>query len=98
MTTSSDYGAERISIVNARAKLTQLPEILAADNRALALTRHGKPVLAVMSWELFQAIVETMEIMGDPEMMAALRRGIADVEEGNLASMEEVKSQLGLDP
>ena len=60
------------------------------------MTRRGKPVLAVMPWELFQSIVETMEIMGDAEMMAALRRGIRDVHEGNLVSLDEVKAQLGI--
>ncbi len=97
MTTFSDYHTEQMSIVNARAKLTQLPEILSEDNRAVALTRHGKPVLALMPWELFQSIMETMEIMGDPEMMDALRQGIKDVQEGNVVPLEQVKSELGLD-
>jgi hypothetical protein len=47
--------------------------------------------------ELFQSTVETMEIMGDADMMAALRRGIRDVQEGNLVSLAEVKTQLGID-
>ncbi len=41
-----------------------------------------------------KSIVETLDIMGDPDMMAALRRGIQDVHEGNLVSFEEVKAQL----
>jgi PHD/YefM family antitoxin component YafN of YafNO toxin-antitoxin module len=77
--------------------LTQLPEMLAVNNRAVALTRHGKPVLAVMPWELFESILETMDIMGDPEMMAALRQGIKDVQEGNLVPLDEVKAGLGID-
>lgn len=87
---------EHIPIVKARAMLTQLPELLADENRAVALTRRGKPVLAVMPWELFQSIVETMEIMGDAEMMAALRQGIRDLQEGNLVSLDEVEAQLGI--
>ena len=74
--------------------LTQLPERLTAENGAIALTRYNKPVLAVMSWDLFESIVETLEIMGDPEIMAALRRGIQDVQEGNLVAFEEVKAKL----
>ena len=48
MTTYTEYGTENIPIVQARAMLSQLPERLSAENRAVALTRHGKPVLAVM--------------------------------------------------
>jgi prevent-host-death family protein len=94
MTTYTEYGTENIPIVQARAMLSQLPERLSAENRAVALTRHGKPVLAVMPWDLFESIMETMEIMGDADMMAALRQGIEDVREGNLIPLEQVKAEL----
>lgn len=96
MASQWESDTEHIPIVRARAMLTQLPELLADENRAVALTRRGKPVLAVMPWELFQSIVETMEIMGDPEMMEALRRGIRDAQEGNLVPLDEVKAELGI--
>jgi PHD/YefM family antitoxin component YafN of YafNO toxin-antitoxin module len=94
MTTYTEYGTENIPIVQARAMLSQLPEKLSAENLAVALTRHGKPVLAVMPWELFETIMETMEIMGDADMMAALRESIEDVREGNLVPLEQVKAEL----
>ena len=94
MTTYTEYGTENIPIVQARAMLSQLPEKLSDENRAVALTRHGKPVLAVMPWELFETIMETMEIMGDADMMAALRESIEDIREGNLIPLEQVKAEL----
>ena len=96
MASAWETDTEHISIVKARAMLTQLPELLAEENRAVALTRRGKPVLALMPWELFQSIVETMEIMGDAEMTELLRQGIRDVQEGNVVSLDEVKAQLGI--
>ena len=95
MASSWETDTEHIPIVKARALLTQLPELLAEENRAVALTRRGKPVLALMPWELFQSVIETLEIMGDVEMMGALRRGIEDVQEGNLVSLDEVKAEFG---
>ena len=47
MTSVWETDTERMSIVKARAMLTQLPELLSAENRAVALTRRGKPVLAL---------------------------------------------------
>ncbi len=94
MTTYSEYGTENIPIVKARAMLSKLPERLSAENRAAALTRHGKPVLAVMPWDLFETLMETMEIMGDAEMMAALRQSIEDIREGNLVPLEQIKAEL----
>ena len=66
MTTYLEHETEQIPIVKARAMLTKLPEQLAAEDRAVAVTRNGKPVLAVMHWDLFESIVETMDIMGRP--------------------------------
>lgn len=94
MCTYSEYGTENIPIVKARAMLSQLPERLSAENRAAALTRHGKPVLAVMPCDLYETIMETMEIMGDADMMDALRQSIEDVQEGNLIPLEQVKAEL----
>ncbi len=96
MASAWETDTEHISIVKARAMLTQLPELLAEENRAVALTRRGKPVLALMPWELFQSVIETLEIMGDAEMMDALRQGIQDVQAGNVVSLDEVKAQSGI--
>ena len=92
---NSEYGMEEISIAKARAMLSRLPELLSAESRAVALTRHGKPVMAMMSWDLFESITETMDIMGDPDLMTALRQSIKDVRAGRFTSLEQVKNELG---
>ena len=56
-----------------------------------------EPVLAVMPWDLFESIVETLEIMGDMDIMDALRRGIEDIHAANLVPIEKVKAELTAD-
>ncbi len=68
---------QSIPIIESRKILTKLPEQLAEERRALAITRHGTPVLAIMTWELYEAIEETLETLGDAELMAALRETIS---------------------
>lgn len=89
-----------LSMVEARNRLTSLPEELEKDKAsgAIAVTRRGKPVLAIMSWELYESLIETLEIMSDPEMMAALRQDISDVKAGNSRGipLEQIKAELGL--
>jgi PHD/YefM family antitoxin component YafN of YafNO toxin-antitoxin module len=89
---------DSLSITEAREQLTRLPEQFAEHPElgAVALTRHGVPVMALMSWEFYEAIVETLEILGDPEQMALLRRGIEDVAAGRTVSWESVRAELGL--
>jgi PHD/YefM family antitoxin component YafN of YafNO toxin-antitoxin module len=85
-----------ISITEARNLLTRLPEQLVGEHAAIALTRRGKPVMALMSWDLYEAIVETLEVMADADLIAALRQGIKEASEGKVTSWETVKSELGL--
>jgi prevent-host-death family protein len=86
-----------LPIIEARNRLTKLPEELARNPKrgAIAVTRRGKPVLALLSWDLYESIIETMEILGDPEMMAAFRQGVKEIEEGKVIPWEQAKKDLG---
>ena len=48
----------------------------------MEITRRGKPVLAVMPWELYEAIAETLEVMTDKDLIAELRQSIKEMEAG----------------
>jgi PHD/YefM family antitoxin component YafN of YafNO toxin-antitoxin module len=85
-----------MSISEARKALTTLSDRMSPDSPAIAITRRGKPVLAVINWDLYEAIVETLEIVADPEAMDALRRSIAEVAEGRAIPESEVAGELGL--
>ena len=86
-----------IPIAKARDELTTLPERLAENPATVAVTRHGKPVLAVMPWDLYESIIETLEIMGDAKLMASLKLAIQEVAEGKTVPWERVKKELSLD-
>ncbi len=88
-----------LSIGEARDRLTRLPEELAqADHpEAITVTRRGEPVLAVLSWEFYEALMETLDILGDPEQLELLRQGIRDVSDGRTVPWEQVKAGLTFD-
>lgn len=87
-----------LPMVEAREKLTRLPEEFAQDPEmgAVAVTRRGKPVLAVISWELYEAIMETLDILGDAELITTLRQSLKEAEAGEGVPWEEAKRTLGL--
>ncbi|MFV1957739.1 MAG: type II toxin-antitoxin system Phd/YefM family antitoxin [bacterium] len=90
--------AKTLSMVEARKKLTSLPEEFARKEEldAVAITRRGKPVLAVMPWELYESIIETLDVMGDEELTSVLRESIAEYERGETIPWEKVKEDLDL--
>jgi len=87
---------ETLPMMEARRKLTSLPEELEGrmEDNAVAVTRRGKPVLAIMSWELFEAIYETLEIMGDEQLMTSLRQGIREAREGKTVSWDVANKEI----
>ncbi|MGI8913389.1 MAG: type II toxin-antitoxin system Phd/YefM family antitoxin [Chloroflexota bacterium] len=86
-----------LSMEKAQEQLSQLPEQLAetAEEHTLTITRQGKPVLAVMSWEFYESLMETVEIMGDDSQMAALRQSIGEADSGDIRPWEEIKAEFG---
>ena len=49
-----------------------------------------------MPWDLYDSIVETLEILSDQKLMKALRRSLQEARKGKTYSMEQVKKTLGL--
>jgi antitoxin YefM len=62
--------------------------------KAVVVTRRGVPVLAILNAELFETIMETLEIMGDPEQMKALQKGIKEMKEGKTIPWDEARRRL----
>src|SRR5437588_7554147 len=52
------------TISEIREAITRLPEQFEHEPEAVAITRHGKPVMAILPWELYESIMETLEVMG----------------------------------
>lgn len=84
------------TISEIREEITHLPEQFDKEPEAIAVTRHGKPVMAILPWELYESIIETLEVMSDPELMIAFRQGVQELNEGKGRPWEDVKKDLGL--
>ena len=87
---------EGVSLTDARTVLTQFPERLSEGQGVVPLTRHGKPVLALMTWDLFESLSETIDILSDSKLMGKIRKGLQDIEAERTRSWEEVKAELDL--
>jgi antitoxin YefM len=87
-----------LPIMEARKQLTSLPELLVHDGEidVMEITRRGKPVLAVMPWELYESVFETLAVMGDRELMDQLRQSVKEMNEGKLIPWSDAKRKLSL--
>jgi PHD/YefM family antitoxin component YafN of YafNO toxin-antitoxin module len=60
------------TITEAQAALLELARFRTGD--AISITRRNKPVAALVRWERLQAMLETIEVLGNPEAMRQLRK------------------------
>lgn len=44
--------------------------------------------------EKLDSIIETLEIMSDEELMESIRRGLKDIEEGNVVDFDEILGEI----
>jgi len=83
--------------MTARAKLTGLNrQLMKHPGTVVRITHRGKPAMTLLSSELYDTLVETLEVMSDPRAAEALRKSLADIEAGRVHTLAEVASRLGL--
>ena len=63
----------------------------------LVLVKEGleKPVVAIRIWEDYQAIPETLDILGDKKAVEMLHRSIEEVKEEKAIPWKDAKARLG---
>jgi antitoxin YefM len=86
---------ERLSITEARKAFMKLPQT-AKKAQIIAVTRRNQEVMAIMSWDLYEGLLETLEILGDSELMDHLQKALGDISAGKTFSKEEARERLGL--
>jgi len=90
-----DGKMQSMPITEARNKFMKLPD-QAAKDQIIAVTRRNREVMAVMSWEMYEGLLETLEVLFDRDLMNNLKKGIEDVKAGKTHSLSEAYESLGL--
>jgi antitoxin YefM len=89
----SSMETSTLDISEARKQFTQLDKRLRED-RVIWITRHNKKAFAVVDTDLLQTVLETIEILSDPDALRMLQEGLRDIQAGRLHDHEDVKSEL----
>ncbi|MEO6889409.1 MAG: type II toxin-antitoxin system Phd/YefM family antitoxin [Ktedonobacteraceae bacterium] len=91
-----------ISISEAQSKITRLPEQFDEDPEAVTVTRHGKPVMAILPFttytsllEAVEALQETLDMLRDEELMVVFRESVKDLAEGRVEPLDDALKELG---
>jgi prevent-host-death family protein len=82
-----------MTITETRKKITSLENKMGYDD-TISITNHGKEVFALMKWDTYESIEETLEILADEKMLSNLKKGIAQVKDNGLVDFEDFKKSL----
>lgn len=86
-----------IALMKARERLSGLSRELQKNPRTVVrITNRGKPAMTLMSAELYDALVETLDVLSDRTTLEALRKSLRDIELGKVHTLDEVAARLGL--
>ena len=83
-----------MTITTARQGFLELPEKV--QDEPLLVTKHGRPVMTLLSVEQFEGMVETIEILSDQVFSKRLQKSIEQAKTGKTVSLAEAAARLGL--
>jgi PHD/YefM family antitoxin component YafN of YafNO toxin-antitoxin module len=86
---------KQMSISETRKKITSLENDLSFED-TISVTSHGKEVFALLRWDTYESIAETLEIISDEQAMKELRDGIKQMKDNELVDFEQFKKDLNV--
>ena len=86
--------AKQIPVREFRSRLSELLNDVADRRDHILVTRNGKPAAALVPIDEYQALEETAEILSDPDAIAAIEAGLADLNRGDTVTLDALRAEL----
>jgi len=84
-----------MSISETRKRITSLENELAYDD-TISITNHGKEIFALIRWDTYESIAETLEIISNEEEYSMLKIGIQQFKDNELIDFDTFKTSLNV--
>lgn len=85
--------SKHIPVGRAQKRLPELIRELEEYQQSIVLTRGGTPAAVLLSVEIFQGLLETIEILAKPKTLRSLRRSLKQAERGEWITRREIFDQ-----
>ena len=83
----------QLDISEARQNLANLGETL-SETHVVWVKKHGKSLFAIVDKDWMEAVLETLEVLEDPDSLRVLQASLRDIREGRLHDHDELKEDL----
>ncbi len=82
----------------ARANLFKILDDVQRPDTHITITSDGEPKGVLMSFEEYDSLIETLEVLSDHELMASLKRADEDIKAGRVSTMEDLYKKFNVKP
>jgi antitoxin YefM len=79
-----------VPLSEAKTHLARLLAEVEKLGEGVTITRSGRPAGVLLSIEEYEGLLETLDILADSKLMASIRRGLRDAEQGRVLDDGEV--------
>lgn len=79
-----------LPVTKVKRELLEILKAMEEDYVTVTVTRNGKPVGIIMTPDRYEALFETIDILGDSEALQALKTSQEDFESGRVYTHDEV--------
>ena len=86
--------AKTVPVREFRSNLSELLSDVADRRDHVLVTRNGRPAAALVPIDEYEALEETAEILSDPDALAAIEVGLAELERDETVTLDELRHQL----
>jgi len=86
--------AKFVPVREFRARLSELLDDVADRRDHVLVTRNGKPTAALVPIDEYQALEESAEILSDPDALAAIQAGLAEIAYDETISLDDLRREL----
>jgi len=83
-----------LPLADARAQFSKLVDLASTTHERFEITRNGSRAAVLLGADDYDSLVETLEILNDPEAMAAIREGERDIAEGRVRSLDDIVAEM----
>jgi len=79
-----------LPVTKVKRELLEILKAMEEDYATVTVTRNGKPVGIIMTPDQYEALFETIDILGDSKILQALKASQEDFESGRVHTHDEV--------
>ncbi len=79
-----------LPVTRVKRELLDILKSMEEEYSTITMTRNGEPVGVMMTPDRYEALLETIEILGDNKILQALKTSQKDYKSGRVYSHDEV--------